>query len=153
MDWGPAGSSVHRILWARTLEWVARPSNPGMEPPSPESAGGFFTSSLLAQLVKNLPAMPDTWVWSLFGKIALEKGMATHASILDWRIPWTVESTGSLRVRHDWATFTFAFFATSSTWEVPCGTVVLVTPTLKVPVILGGTMSCVQICTCLWESS
>ena len=43
-------------------------------------------ASLVAQLVKNLPEMWETWV----GKIPLEKGMATHSSILAWRIPWTV---------------------------------------------------------------
>ena len=48
-----------------------------------------------------------TWVWSLGQEDPLEKGMATHSSILAWRIPWTEEpgglqSTGSQRVRHDW---------------------------------------------------
>ena len=47
--------------------------------------------SLVAQMVKNLPAMWDTWVWSLGYKDPLEKGMATHSSILAWRIPWTEE--------------------------------------------------------------
>ena len=43
--------------------------------------------SLLAQMVKNLPAMQETWVWSLGREDALEKGMASHSSILAWRIP------------------------------------------------------------------
>ena len=43
----------------------------------------------MAQLVKNLPAMQETWVQSLGQTDALEKGMATHSSILAWRIPWT----------------------------------------------------------------
>jgi len=43
----------------------------------------------VAQLVKNLPAMRETWVGSLGWEDALEKGMATHFSILAWRIPWT----------------------------------------------------------------
>ena len=47
----------------------------------------------MAQLVKNLPAMWGTWVQSLGWEDALEKGKATHSSILAWRIPWTVEST------------------------------------------------------------
>ena len=46
--------------------------------------------SLVAQLVKNLPAMQETWVQSLGWEDPLEKGMATHSSILAWRIPWTV---------------------------------------------------------------
>ena len=47
-------------------------------------------ASLVAQLVKNLPAMRETWVPSLGWEDPLEKGTATHASILAWRIPWTV---------------------------------------------------------------
>ena len=46
--------------------------------------------SLITQLVKNLPAMQATWVQSLGWEDALEKGKATHSSILAWRIPWTV---------------------------------------------------------------
>jgi len=47
-------------------------------------------ASLVAQLVKNLPAMWETWVQSLGWEDALEKGIATNSSILAWRIPWTV---------------------------------------------------------------
>ena len=57
-------------------------------------------SSLAAQLVKNPPAMRNTWVRSLGWGDPLEKGKATHSSFLAWRIPWT-ESMGSQRVRHD----------------------------------------------------
>ena len=57
-------------------------------------------ASLVAQLVKNLPAMWETWVRSLGWEDPLEKGKATHSSILAWRIPWTVWSTGLQRVRH-----------------------------------------------------
>ena len=46
-------------------------------------------ASLVAQLVKNLPAMQETLVQSLTWEDPLEKGMATHSSILDWKIPWT----------------------------------------------------------------
>ena len=57
-------------------------------------------------MVKNLPAMQETWVRVLGWEKTLEKGMATHYSILAWRIPWTEEpgglqSMGSQRVRHD----------------------------------------------------
>ena len=58
-------------------------------------------ASLVAQMVKNLPAMQETWVQSLGLKDPLEKGMATHSSTLAWRIPWTEEPRGLLRVRHD----------------------------------------------------
>ena len=67
----------------------------------------------MAQKVKNLLAVLETWVWSLRWEDHLEKGKATHSIILAWRIPWTEEpgglqSRGSQRVRHDgdWATCT-----------------------------------------------
>ena len=63
-------------------------------------------ASLVIQLVKNPPAMRETWVQSLGWEDPLEKGKATHSSILAWRIPRTVQSTGSQRVRYDWVTFT-----------------------------------------------
>ena len=63
-------------------------------------------ASLVAQLVKNLSAMQETWVRSLGREDPLEKKMATHSSILAWRIPGTGEpgglpSTGSHRIGHD----------------------------------------------------
>ena len=51
-------------------------------------------ASLVAQIVKNLPAMQETQVQSLGWEDPLEKGMATHCSILAWRIPWTEEPGG-----------------------------------------------------------
>ena len=64
-------------------------------------------SSLIAQLVKNPPAMRETWVQFLGLEDPLEKEMATHSSILAWKIPWTEEpgglqSMGSQRVGHNW---------------------------------------------------
>ena len=69
----------------------------------------FTWASLVAQRVKYLPAVQETWVWTLGREDPLEKGMATHSSILAWRSPWMEEpgrlqSTGSQRVRHDWST-------------------------------------------------
>ena len=66
--------------------------------------------SSIAQTVKNPPTVQETWVQSLGWEDTLEKEMATHSSILAWRIPWTEEPgglqfTGSQRVGHDWATF------------------------------------------------
>ena len=74
-------------------------------------AGWFTEASPVTQTVKNLPATQETWVWSRGWEDSLEKGTATHSSILVWRIPWTeepggLESMGSQRVGHDWATFT-----------------------------------------------
>ena len=70
--------------------------------------------SLVAPLVKNPPAMQETWVWSLSWEEPLEKGMATHSSILAWRILWTEEpgglqSMGSQKVGHDWVTNFYMF--------------------------------------------
>ena len=63
-------------------------------------------ASLVAQMVKNLSAMWETWVRSLGWEDPLEKGITTHSSILAWRIPWAEEpgglkSMGSQRVGHD----------------------------------------------------
>ena len=87
-----------------------RPSNRWCQPCEP-----YFLSMvrafLVAQVVKNLPEVQETWVWSLYWDDPLEKGMATHSSILAWRIPWTeepgrVHSMGSQRVGHSWGTNT-----------------------------------------------
>ena len=65
-------------------------------------------------MVKNLPAMQETWVRSLGQEEPLEKGMPTHSSVLVWRTPWTEEPSGlqsmvSLRIGHNLGTNTFAF--------------------------------------------
>ena len=78
-------------------------------------------ASLVAQTVKNLPAMQETQIWSLGQEDPLEKGIATHSSILAWRISWTEEPgrlqfTGSQTVGYDWATNTVTF----SLWCVAC---------------------------------
>ena len=67
----------------------------------------YFTwASLVAQLVRNLPVMQETWVQSLIQEDPLEKEMATHSNALAWKIPWMEEpgrlqSMGSQRVRHN----------------------------------------------------
>ena len=68
-------------------------------------------ASLVTWMVKNLPAVWETWVWSLGREEPLEKGMAIQYNILAWRIPWTEEPGGLQsmalqRVRHDWSTNT-----------------------------------------------
>ena len=72
----------------------------------------MYCASLVAQLVKNMPAVQKTWVRSLSWEDPLKKEMATHSSIFAWKISWTEEpgglqSTGSQRVGHDWATNTY----------------------------------------------
>ena len=91
--------------------------DPSSSPWSGRSAGEgidysfqYSWASLVAQLVKTLPAMQETWVWSLGWEDLLKKGKVTHSSILAWRISWTV-SMGSQRVGHNWVTFTFYFFS------------------------------------------
>ena len=68
-----------------------------------------WRTSLVAQIVKHLPTMWETWVRSLGWEDPLEKEIATHSSILAWEIPWMedpsrLQSIGSQRVRHDWVT-------------------------------------------------
>ena len=116
------GSQRVRHDWATELNWTPL-LFPTLGPalylhPFHTSTGGSFYRPLLswtslaqtvAQTVKNRPAMQETQVQSLGREDPLEKGMATHCSILAWRIPWTEESgglqsMGSQRVSHDWAT-------------------------------------------------
>ena len=66
-------------------------------------------TALVAQMVRHLPIMWETWVQSLGWEDLLEKEMATHSSILAWKIPWMedpgrLQSMGSQRVGHNWAT-------------------------------------------------
>ena len=66
-------------------------------------------ASLVTQMIKNLPAMLEAWVWSLGWKDPLEEVMAIHSSTLAWRVPLTevpggLQSMGSQRVGHDWVT-------------------------------------------------
>ena len=79
-------------------ESTCNAGDPGLIPGSGRSAGegiGFpfqySWASLVAQLVKNPPAMWETWVQSLGWEDPLEKGMATHSNIMAWRTPWTEE--------------------------------------------------------------
>ena len=104
--WGFPGSSAGK-------ESSCNVGDPGSIPGLGRSPGEgigyplqYSWASLMAQTVKNLPAMQDTWVQSLAWEDPLEKGKATHSSILAWRIPWTKEpgrlqSIGSQRVRHN----------------------------------------------------
>ena len=89
-------------------------------------------ASPVARLAKNRPAMRETWVQSLGWEDPLDKGKAIYSSILAWRIPRTVQSMGSQRVGHDWATFT------SLHWRLHT-----LEPGLRQHAIL--------ICLCLWS--
>ena len=98
INWGFPGSSAGK-------ESTCNAGDPGLIPGSRRSAGEgighplpYPWASLVAQLVKNPPAMWETWVRSLSWGDPLEEGMATHSSILAWRIPWTEEPGGSMGV-------------------------------------------------------
>ena len=78
-------------------ESASNAGEPGLIPGSGRSTGEgigyplqYSWASLVAQLVKNLPVMRETWVQSLGWEDTLEKGKATQSSILAWRIPWTI---------------------------------------------------------------
>ena len=131
MDCNLPGSSVHGISQAIILEWVAVSISRGSSWPrnwtqvsctagrfatdwATREACSFFRASLVAQRVKRLPAMWEAQVRSLGWEGLLEKEMATHSSILAWRIPWMEEpsrlqSMGPQRVGHDWATSPYIF--------------------------------------------
>ena len=83
-------------------ESACNAGDPSLIPGSGRSAGEeigyslqYSWASLVAQVIKHLPAMRETWVQSLGWEDPQEKGKATHSSILAWRIPWTVQSMGS----------------------------------------------------------
>ena len=89
LNWTEMQDQLH-LMWLLIKEWA----------------------SLVAQLLKNLPAVQETWVLSLGWEDPLEKKMATHSSILAWKISWTEEpdglqSMGSQRVGRDWASNTY----------------------------------------------
>ena len=79
-------------------------------------------TSLMVQTVKHLPTVPETWVQSLGRKDLLKKEMATHSSILAWKIPWMEEpgrlqSMGSQRVGYDF-TFTITFSSPNESFQL-----------------------------------
>ena len=89
-------------------ESTCNAGDPGLIPGWGRSAGEgigyplqYCWASLVAQLAKNPPAMREIWVRYLGWEDPLEKGKATHSSILAWRIPCTIQSIGLQRVGHD----------------------------------------------------
>ena len=85
-------------------------------------------ASLVAQTVRNLPAMPEMRIQSLGQKVPLEKGMTTHLSTLDWRIPWTEEPGGLHSTGHkesdtiEWLTLSICTEASLvAQWQKVCG--------------------------------
>ena len=115
----------------------------------------YFWASLVAQMVKNLPAMRETWDRSLGWKDPLEEGLATHSSILPWRIPWPEEpgglqSMGLQKIGHSWATacWVILFCCCSVTKSCPtfCDLVDCSTPCF---LVLHYLTEFAQTCVCL----
>ena len=107
MDCSLPGSSVHGICQARVLEWGASAfseiklwvtTNPTVRTLYGTTAS-YSVASLVAQTVKNLPAMWETGVRSLGWEALLKDGMATHSSMLAWRIPSTDHGVTKSRTR------------------------------------------------------
>ena len=96
--WGLQSMESQRVEhYLAGKESSCNSGDPGLIPGSERSAAEgigyplqYSWVSLAAQLVKNLPAMWETWARSLGWEDTLEKGKATHSTILSWRIPWTV---------------------------------------------------------------
>ena len=94
--------------------WFSQELETGLCLQEKESNSPCSRKRLVALMLKNLPVVRETRVQNLALEDALEKGVATHSSILAWRISWTEEpgglhSLGSQRVEHSWATNTLTF--------------------------------------------
>ena len=105
--------ATHSNILAWRIPWTVQPGR--LQSMGLQRVGHNWVTSLslwasrVAQRLKRLPPMRETWARSLGWEDLLEKEMVTHSSILAWRVPWTEEpgrlqSTGSQKVGHNWAT-------------------------------------------------
>ena len=130
MDCSPPASSVHVISHTRIPEWVALSFSRGFSPPRDQTLISYV--SCIGRWVLHLschlgsPEMEETRVQSLGWEDPLEEGMATHSSVLAWRISWTEEpgglrSIGSQRVGHDLSNLasTVSYHFVLCTWDSP----------------------------------
>ena len=104
----PRDYTVHGILQARILEWAAFPFSRGSSQPRDQTQVSFFTSWATKRIHLAMQETRELHIWSLGQEDTLEQGMATHSSIVAWKIPWTEEPGGLQsmelqRVGHDWA--------------------------------------------------
>ena len=102
--------------------WFIKELSPNRTEDSKYREVDCIQTSLVAQTVKHLSTMWETWVGSLGQEDPLEKEMAIHSSTITWKIPWTEEpgrlqSIGSPRVGHDWAT-SLSFFHLTVSWSL-----------------------------------
>ena len=107
-------STLPVLCFLKNMENCWHASNPAIDTWDFTILVSVSWASLVAQMLKNLPAIQETWVWPLGKEDPLEEGMASHSSILAWWIPWTEEpgglqSMGLQRVRHDWLTNTHTY--------------------------------------------
>ena len=126
----PFTSTLLGVLWVWPLEWFVTLATAKLYQKKLDFMGSVRISrtqdnsrlrlrvSLVAQMVKNLTLMQETWVRSLGWEDPLEKEVATHFHILAWEIPWTEEPSGlhlwsRTRVRHNWETNSLSRY----TWE------------------------------------
>ena len=84
-------TQVQSLVWEDLLEKGMATHSSILAPPQKKGAQRSIWASLVAQMVKRLPAMWETWVRSLGQEDPLEKEMATHSSTLAWKIPWIDE--------------------------------------------------------------
>ena len=128
VDYSPPVSSIHGESPGKNTQVGCYAILQGIFPPQGSNPGHLNCrwilyqmsgDSLVAQRVKSLPAMRETQIRSLGQEDPLEKEMATHSSILAWKVPWTEElgrlqSMGLQRVGHDWVTwlsFSYIYFS------------------------------------------
>ena len=117
--YGTWNIKIQRQWWTEDGFGSGRKGKTGWREDSYLKTHSLTWAFLVAQMVKNLPAMHKIWVQSLGRKNPLEKEMTTHSSILAWKISWTEEPGGlqsmaQQRVGHDWATNTSNFFQQSA---------------------------------------
>ena len=105
---------IKETIWLTCLDFTPTPSTKVCKTCKSQREDVKVTHSLVAQMVKHLSTMRETWVRSLGREDPLEKEMAIHSSTTAWKIPWTEEpgrlqSMGSQRVGHDWTISLFTF--------------------------------------------
>jgi len=112
LSWGPQWV-FQQWVWHSVLSWTQGGcrvppygSRSHLPHPSLDSLCTLAWASLVIQTVKNLPAMLETQARSLGREDPLEKGIATHSSIPAWKFPGVLQSMGSPRAAHEWATNT-----------------------------------------------
>ena len=144
----------HQLTWSRALRDLIE--GPLLIIVGISPIPGSIRAPLLGHSVTNLPAMWETWVQFLVGW-SREKGMATHSSMLAWRISWTEEpDMGSQRVEHKWVTFTrfvTVWALCFSSVQIVCCFQKCIQPFFEACIYLGyhPTYNLCDVSYCLWN--